>query len=41
MKYLKMFFSYESAMQEAKRMYKAGYKVKLVKKWYGWILKDI
>jgi len=36
-----MFFSYESAVREAKRMHKAGYRVKLVKRWYGWIIKDI
>lgn len=33
-----MFFSWESAMREIKRLRTAGIKANMVKKWYGWIV---
>ena len=35
-----MFFSWESAIREAKRINKSGGNVTLKKKWYGWIVID-
>ena len=36
-----MFLTWSSAMRETKRMRAAGCKSVMVKRWYGWIIKDV
>lgn len=35
-----MFFSYESAVREAKRICDAGGRARPERRWYGWIVVD-